>query len=210
MLKLLTNMDCLQTSMEGFYMEYFMIGVISVILFSVLLGWFVIGASPLIVPFVGIIYLVFKSNDISQTEPHLSLNPAADTSTTLASNDCVLIVDDQYATVIPLMKILEQAKVPFKYVSDGIEAIKELSQNRFRFIFMDQFMPELTGTETLAAADEVISTQDLMPVIFYSGTDMTSKVISQMKHLLVLGSWDKTLSRMELQQRLIHLQLVSQ
>ncbi len=99
--------------------------------------------------------------------------------------------------------------MPFKYVSDGIGAIKELSQHEFRFIFMDQYMPELTGSETLAAADVVIKSQNQMPVIFYSGTDMTHKKVQRLEHLLVLGSWEKTLSRMELQNRLAQLQLVS-
>lgn len=179
-------------------MEYFMIGLISGILFLVLLGWIIIGASPLIVPLVGSIYLIIKTRELI----------AYSKESTQETRDCVLVVDDQYSSVIPLIKLLEQSKVPFKYVSDGIEAIKELSEHEFRLIFMDQYMPKLTGSETLAAADIVIKSQNQMPVIFYSGTDMKHKMIHHLEHLLVLGSWEKTLSRMELQNRLAQLQLV--
>jgi hypothetical protein len=69
---------------------------------------------------VGLFYLLYKSTK------NLSEN------LNIINTDLVLVVDDQYHTVVPLIKTLELEKIPFKYVPDGYDAIRELSHHQFR------------------------------------------------------------------------------
>lgn len=179
-------------------MELFMLGLVSVILVLILLGWIMIGAAPLVVPFVGVVYLIFESYYSSESEAESAIEIR---KLEIKSTECILVVDDQYSSVIPLIKILEQAKIPFKYVANGIEAIKELSQHHFRLIVIDQFMPKLSGSETLTAADELLEGDKNIPVIFYSGTDMTTQLDCSFKHLSIVDAWNKSLSRRELSKK---------
>jgi CheY-like chemotaxis protein len=119
------------------------------------------------------------------------------------SGDMVLVVDDEYQSVIPLLKLLEQAKVPFRYVAGGIDAISELRRSPFRLVFMDLAMPNLTGVETLVKADQLIeNASSPTPVVIYSGTEIEAKPSHPFRHLSVVDTWNKSMNLFRLHTRL--------
>ncbi len=172
-------------------MELLILSSLVLTLTPVLLGWIVIGIAPIALPLMAALYLFavgsrYSLND-SEQEPE----------------DMVLVVDDEYQSVIPLLKLLEQAKVPFRYVADGIEAISELRRGPFRLVFMDIAMPNLTGVEALAKADQLIETESSpTPVVIYSGTEIENKQAHPFKHLSVVDTWNKSMNLLRLHTRL--------
>lgn len=119
------------------------------------------------------------------------------------------MVDDQYISVIPLIKLLEQAHVPFKYVTNGFEAIKELKNKHYKLVFMDYYMPIITGVEALMKVDQLLgdNAQGTTPVVFYSGTDIADSEKSHFKHVSIVDSWNKSMNRLELHSKLQHVLL---
>lgn len=174
-------------------MEFFVVGFISLLLIPLILGWFLIGAALLLAPISGIIYF------ISVLPEKLKL------SERVIEKDGVLVVDDQYITVIPLIKLLEQAQVPFKYVANGFEAIKELKNKQYKLVFMDYYMPMITGVEALTKVDQLLGDgSPATPVVFYTGADIAESEKSRFKHVSIVDSWDKSMNRLELHSKLQH------
>jgi CheY-like chemotaxis protein len=117
--------------------------------------------------------------------------------------EAVLIVDDEYHSVAPLIKLLQQARIPFKHVTHGFDAIRELSRGKFRLVFMDLYMPELTGVETLSKADLVMGSEaSKTPVIFYSSGELDSPQKLPLKHLSIVDSWNKSMTILKLHSHL--------
>ncbi len=172
-------------------MELFVVGFLGLLLLPLILGWLLIMVSLFATPLVGASYLLSatfrKLNPLNKNPSHID----------------VLVVDDQYITVIPLIKLLEQAQVPFKYVTDGFEAIKELKNKHYRLIFMDYYMPLITGLETLIRADQLLrDDKPAMPVVFYTGAEISEKGKFRFKHVSIVDSWHKSMNRLELNSRL--------
>lgn len=176
-------------------MEIFVVGVITLLLIPLVLGWLLIGAALLLTPVFSVLYLaVVLPEKLHLTEA----NPESD-----IEMESILVVDDQYQSVIPLLKVLEQAKVPFRYVTNGIEALSELNRKHYRLVFMDYYMPVLTGLEVLLKADKMFRDDSpITPVIFYSGTEVAEKLSSELRHLPIVDSWNKSMTRVELNSKL--------
>lgn len=174
-----------------------MLGLVGFILMLVLLGWFIIGLVTVFLPIIGFIFLIFKSTK------ELEMNHK------IKETNFVLVVDDQYHTIIPLIKIFQQASVPFKYVADGFDAIKELTQTQFKLIIIDHIMPNLNGIETLTEADQFLNDSHHTPVIFFSGSNFDEEIKCKLNHLTIVDSWDKSMNKMELNDRVNQLNLIS-
>lgn len=166
-------------------------GLIGILLLPLILGWLLIGAALLLTPLFGTFYLsILFPEKFRLTEKEIE-------------DDGVLIVDDQYMTVIPLIKLLEQAQIPIKYVADGFEAIRELKNKRYRLVFMDYYMPMITGLEALARIDQVLCDDThKTPVILYTGAEISEKEKCRFKHVSIVDSWNKSLDFRELNSRL--------
>lgn len=172
-------------------MEYIQYTLICLLLIPVIIGWIIIGIAPLLVPLLTVIYLMSMTRKIREIPLRVP------------NIECVLVVDDEYQSVVPLLKLLIEAKVPFKYVAGGLEAIGEISRARFRLIFMDFYMPHLTGMETLKKADLLIGdSTDKTPVVFYSGSDHDDNVAPNFKHLSIVDRWNKSMNLLKLNNRL--------
>jgi CheY-like chemotaxis protein len=170
-------------------MEFLVTSAIVFILAPVLFGWALIGLAPLLIPVTALLYFFSINN--------------RDIGSEIVDRKCVLVVDDEYESVIPLIKLLQQAKIPFKYVATGFDAIRELSRGRFRLVFMDLAMPHLTGAEALTKADEVIpSGESATPVVIYSGSQIEQKTPHRLKHLSVVDSWSKSMNLLKLHSKL--------
>ena len=175
-------------------MELFVLATSLAILGPIVFGWVVLVLSPFLLPmiaFISLILLAFKADEAFELAEESS---------------CVLVVDDEFQSVLPLIKLLEKAKVPFKYVQDGFEAITELRRRHFRLIVMDFYMPHLTGVETLVRADAIIDdAAPPTPVILYSGKNVGQNTPLSLKHLSIVDSWSKSMNLQSLWDRLDHL-----
>jgi CheY-like chemotaxis protein len=60
-----------------------------------------------------------------------------------------LIVDDDPAARLPLMRVLRNFGCNLKQVSGGFEAVRELSQGYYDLMFLDWVMQDLNGPATL-------------------------------------------------------------
>lgn len=171
-------------------MEFFIMTLVYLLLAPIFLGWLMITMGPLVFFIIALVYLL-KISDMEAEilEPNL-----------------ILVVDDELQSVLPLITLLEKAKVPFTYAKNGVEAINELSKRHFRLIFMDFYMPQLSGLETLTKADRVISElYPPTPVIFYSGKDDFSFSPTTLRHLSIIDRWNKSMNAQNLWSRLDHL-----
>lgn len=178
-------------------MELLIASFIFLFLTPILFGWLLISVTPFLMALIAGLYLWAASN-------RYTLKPRSQERDN--RDDIVLVVDDEYQSVIPLLKLLEQARVPFRYVADGLDAIKELRQGQFRLVFMDIAMPNLSGVEALTKADQLIdSGKSPTPVIFYSGTDVEDQLDHPLKHLSVIDTWNKSMNLFRLHNRLNNL-----
>ncbi|MEY4616261.1 MAG: hypothetical protein RJB66_1221 [Pseudomonadota bacterium] len=160
-------------------MEFVLSFIIYFTLAPIVLGWLLITISPLIIFLLATVYLIQIA---SETEE-------------VTDDSCILVVDDEFQSVLPLINLLEKAKIPFRYAKSGVEAINELSHRHFRLIFMDFYMPNLTGVETLNRADKVIDEQaPPTPVIFYSGKGDFAYSSLAFRHLSVVDRWSKSMN----------------
>jgi CheY-like chemotaxis protein len=171
-------------------MEFLILSVIVGTLIPVAMGWVVLMLSMVMFPFLSLVYAValnFSRPEVSAEEKQPGY---------------VLVVDDDYESVIPLLAMLEQERVPFKYIPDSLQAVKELAAAPFRLIFMDLEMPELKGDEALARADQLIGTnKQNSQVILYTGTNLRLMPHS-LKHFAVVGLWRKSMNLLLLKSQL--------
>ena len=85
----------------------------------------------------------------------------------------VLLVDDN-------PKYLKEALPYYGYdvftASDGIQALKLLSQNKFDIILLDVMMPNMNGWDTLKEIRKNVETKDV-PVIMITAVDEEEKMV---------------------------------
>jgi CheY-like chemotaxis protein len=178
--------------MEG-EMEFLIISLVSIILLPIVFGWLIIGIAPFIMVFIGVLYMLAIMNRRLELK-FIAAEPKP---------DLVLVVDDEYQSVIPLLKLLAQSKIPFKYVSDGFSAIKELNRGAFKLIFMDMVMPNISGLETLERADkEILKKSRRIPVVLYSGSETEILVNPNLNNLSVIERWSKSMNLFKLHSQL--------
>jgi DNA-binding response OmpR family regulator len=86
----------------------------------------------------------------------------------MVSKDKILIVDDEWDAIEPLMKALDYEGYEVHYAADGAQALNMVKQFQFNLILLDIMMPVLNGYETikqLQASEETA----YIPVIFVTG-----------------------------------------
>ncbi len=90
----------------------------------------------------------------------------------------ILIVDDDALVLTSLRALLSRHGHDISVVDCGLEAVRELSTNRFDLIILDMMMPDITGHEVMDYINERHLTLD---VIIHSGTDDIDAAIGALK-----------------------------
>lgn len=103
----------------------------------------------------------------------------------------VLVVDDEIASVLPLISVLENSETDVHYVASGRDMIRELANRQYDLVFLDSKMPDMSGESTLAECDQVLSLGQRLPVIFYSGSVPHVEVPHGLRQFDVQGIWSK-------------------
>ncbi|KAB2880929.1 response regulator [bacterium] len=86
----------------------------------------------------------------------------------MVTKDTVLVVDDEFDAIDPLIKALKHDGFEVHYAADGIQALDLVKKIPFNLILMDIMMPRLNGYETLERLREDEETA-YIPVIFVTG-----------------------------------------
>lgn len=90
----------------------------------------------------------------------------------VAPDKRLLIVDDNSINLKIAVKLLEQTKAVVDSAESGAEALELTKKNRYDLIFLDHFMPDMDGIETL---EQIRSTQNLckdVPAIMLTANDL--------------------------------------
>jgi CheY-like chemotaxis protein len=103
----------------------------------------------------------------------------------------VLVVDDDLASVLPLIGLLQNTEADVNYVSSGSEMIEELKTGTYDIVFLDSRMPNMTGEVALVLGDQVLNLDKKQPVIFYSGHSSPRDMLGELKHFEVKDAWKK-------------------
>jgi len=85
----------------------------------------------------------------------------------------VLIADDDTATRHGVAKLLENAGFDVSEAADGIAALNAIQQERYDLVFLDIWMPQLSGLEVLAR----IRTGTSRPKVIVMTSDSTSETL---------------------------------
>jgi CheY-like chemotaxis protein len=88
----------------------------------------------------------------------------------------ILVVDDSAVPRAKLRKLFETQGYEVVTANDGVQALEELSRNRFSVVITDLEMPNMNGIELIAAIQGSLETEDI-PVIAITGhEDMQARV----------------------------------
>lgn len=99
----------------------------------------------------------------------------------------ILIIDDEYQVIEPLILLLESENYSVTWAKDGKEALKALNSNSYDWVCTDIVMPEMDGIEFLS---KVRATNQSMKFIAWSGAtfiDMYLKVAKLMGAVKVVS-----------------------
>lgn len=77
----------------------------------------------------------------------------------------ILVVDDEASSRRILTRILERSGYECVAAENGQEALTQMLEEPFDLVFLDQCMPEMTGTELLASIQPLRSDRTLPPVV---------------------------------------------
>lgn len=75
----------------------------------------------------------------------------------------LLLVDDEFEIIDINRRYLEQAGYEVSVAADGIEALKEVDENRFDLIISDIMMPKMDGYDFIS---EVLVREPNQPFLF--------------------------------------------
>ncbi len=124
----------------------------------------------------------------------------------------VLIVDDDHDSVQILEFALKRAGCFAQFISDGTKAATEIANSNFDLIVLDWFMPSINGGDTLAQAENIIASNNLVrgrgleksiPVIIYSGHEIGSfDKFPECEFFTFVDIWRKQFNYIELSARL--------
>jgi CheY-like chemotaxis protein len=103
----------------------------------------------------------------------------------------ILVVDDELASVLPLVTLLERQDSEVHFVSSGRQMLEELSQGDFDLVFLDNKMPDLSGEAALSLGEKVLHRATPQDVIFYSGSATRVQIPGHLKQFKVKGVWSK-------------------
>ena len=85
----------------------------------------------------------------------------------------VLVADDDAATRHGVARLLENAGFEVSEASDGIATLTAIQENEFELVFLDIWMPELSGLDVLAR----IRTGSKRPKVIVMTSDGTSETL---------------------------------
>jgi CheY-like chemotaxis protein len=116
----------------------------------------------------------------------------------------ILIVDDTPDSTGFLQICLEKNGISPTIVTNGSDALDELTSCIYDLVFLDWMMPEGTGGQTLKRFDTILNGLDpisdfplssaRVPVIIYSGTEKTKLNLPSGSHFNILDCWLKEAS----------------
>ena len=93
----------------------------------------------------------------------------------------LLLVDDEFEIIDINRRYLEQAGYEVSVAADGIEALKEVDENRFDLIISDIMMPKMDGygnhqqSEVLTIGDLVIDQKQRLVMVDCNTISLTNK-----------------------------------
>ncbi len=105
------------------------------------------------------------------------------------SSKKILVVDDNELNVKVLSRLLDKYKANIDYVSSGDECISRIkAENHYDIIFMDDSLPQISGTDTFNILKEL--SNNLPPVVV-----LTANAISGMKEVYLNDGFSDYLSK---------------
>ena len=106
------------------------------------------------------------------------------------SNYKLLVVDDDELNFRVLSRMLDRYKLRFDYVEDGDKCITKIkSDEKYDLIFMDDNLPNISGTETMKLLKELAG-NELPPVVI-----LTANAILGMKEQYLSEGFNDYLSK---------------
>ncbi len=138
--------------------------------------------------------------------------PSQDFKKTSGYGKSVLIIDDDHDSVQILELALKRAGCFVHFISDGSQAAAEIAKSNYDLIVLDWFMPTINGGDTLAQAENMIATSNLVrsrgldttiPVIIYSAHEIDSfDKFPECEFFTFIDIWKKQFNYNELSTRL--------
>lgn len=110
----------------------------------------------------------------------------------LATNACVLIVDDEECIRETLREAVEMAGFSAVLAANGVEALNVLSRRRPCLVLVDLVMPVMTGEELLARMRADPALADIPVVVCTSAPQWAPAGISVLaKPIDILALWER-------------------
>jgi len=99
------------------------------------------------------------------------------------ARELVLVVDDEPRARDILADILTEAGMDVLQAGDGEEALRLVRENDLNLVFLDLFLPDISGTDVLAA---ILKDKPSLPVVMISGQGSIQDAVKATK----LGAYD--------------------
>jgi len=116
----------------------------------------------------------------------------------------VLIVDDVRESIVPLERVLRSLGCSVFFVQNGFEAVEFLSKDsEIQLIFLDWNMPRMEGGETIEKTEASIYGNEIsekiwegrkLPVVTYTGEDITRMYVPLTSHFSFIDHWPKSMA----------------
>jgi CheY-like chemotaxis protein len=110
----------------------------------------------------------------------------------------ILMIDDTPGTLLILKKVLSESNCKLTIVESGREAIAQLQNNKFDLLFLDNYMQDLSGSETLKLADKTVArlvtetNLEKIPVVEYSSCGSDRDNVIDLNHFKLIAKLSKT------------------
>ncbi|MBL8163915.1 MAG: response regulator [Anaerolineae bacterium] len=114
--------------------------------------------------------------EISSIQPMFALPMHMLNETQIARRPHILIVDDD-ADVLGLLKLMVQAQNDVTCVRSGAEALEQIAAHSFDLVLLDIMMPEVSGMDVLKSIRTNIQTADL-PVILVTALAKSDEIVA--------------------------------
>lgn len=88
--------------------------------------------------------------DLKICEPPSQINEVKKELSSEIKNLKILVAEDTEINQLLILQIFKKLSLKIDLVVDGLEALNKAKENKYDIIFLDIFMPELDGMETLS------------------------------------------------------------
>lgn len=176
-----------------FYKEVYMADtfasvVVDSLLFLTLAPWLLILVIPVMLMFLGLI--------ITVAAPFIMVVGRQKYIESIR----VLMVDDNPSSLMLIRDLLTSYNCSLTVVESGKKAIEALNLEKFDLMILDNYMPEMTGAETLLNAEKQLTSKFTIerantpvPVIEYSSAKDATICADSLRHFAVVGKFSKDL-----------------